>query len=568
MSKIKAKQPNQNIYLKTSNKYRTLFFIFILISITCFTFSNIGKNQFVGWDDIVYVTGNKTLKLTTDNVLHSFFKGEPHGMYVPLTALSFSINHYFSGMKPATYLYTNLFLHLLTVIFCFIFIRKLIKNELITFFSTLLFAIHPAQAEVVAYTAGRRDVLYALFFMISLIFYLNYIQQNFKKKELIFSILFFTLSLLAKPQALLMPVILLAIDKINSRNLISKQVLFEKIIFIALCLLFGIISIIVKQSSEGFAISREAMEVPFYARIIYAFYVLILYSINYFIPYNLSLIHPYPANGIPIFAWLSPILVIAIIGWISIKFFKKHTVYNWGIIFYILTIALMLQIFPNSYGLLNDHYLYIPIIGISIFITSLLFEKIKNRTLPVVIFSIYALVFITISRQRVDVFKNGISVFSDVIKSYPQSHVAYNNRGSIYFDKNNFDLALKDFTESIKTNPENPYAYNNRAVIYLSFGKINEAMNDLNTAIKQRPDYADTYSNRGVAKGMMMDKTAIDDHNKAIMLQPNEGKYYYNRGAYFLQFGDKTSGCMDIQKAKKLGIQKSNPMIDEICNNH
>lgn len=565
MSKYKSKKnpiTKQNSSVKNNNVY--LFFL-VLIGITLFTYSNIGKNQFVGWDDIVYVTGNKTLKLTSENILHSFFKGEPHGMYVPLTALSLSINNFFSGMNPAPYLYTNLFLHILTVIFCFIFLKMLFKDDWIAFVASLLFAIHPAQAEVVAYTSGRRDVMYALFFIISLIFYLKYIQNNYNKKQLIYSLVFFALSLLSKSQALLMPIVLLAIDKMFQRKVFSKEVLKEKIGFISLCILFGIISIIVKQHSEGFAISREDLDVPIYHRIIYAFYGLSMYIVNAFVPYKLSLIHPYPNNDIPLIAWVSIIPASLFIIWSGYKFYKKSDLSQFGIIFFILMIILMLQLFPNSYGLMNDHYLYIPLIGAFIFLTSFIYQKIKSKTILILFFSIYILAFIFVSRQRVEVFKNGISVFSDILKSYPESYVALNNRGTIYFEKNNLDLALKDFSESIKTNPQNPYAYNNRAVIYLSIGKVDEAMHDLNIALNQRPDYADAYSNRGAAKGMMMDKSAIDDHDKAILLQPNEGKYYYNRGAYYLQFGDNSKGCIDIQKAKKLGIQRINPMFDQIC---
>lgn len=564
MVKSKTKKKSQASSTSSSKNGRMRYFVIALIAITWMTFSNVGKNQFVGWDDLVYVTQNKSIELTSDNVIHSFFKGEPHGMYVPLTALSLSINHFFSGFNPAPYLYTNLLLHIFMVIASFIFLKMLFKDDWLAFFATLLFAIHPAQAEVVAYVSGRRDVLYALFFMMSLVFYLRYLQSNYSKKQLIYSLLFFTLSLLAKSQALLMPFVLLAIDQVHERKIFSKEVLKEKIGFILLAVLFGIISIVVKQQSEGFAISREVLEVPFYERIAYAFYGFILYVINVFIPVNLSLIHPYPNNGVPFIAWFSIIPVTLFIFWMGYKFMKKPNLALFGILFFILMIALMLQLFPNSYGVMNDHYLYVPLIGLAVFIVSM-FYKVKNKTIPILVFSTYLIVFIFVTRQRVEVFQNGISVFTDVLKTYPDSHVAFSNRGTIYYEQGNHQQAFNDFTESVHANSHNPYAYNNRAVLFLANGKIAEAMEDLNIAILQRPDYADAYSNRGSAKGMMMDKMAIHDHDKAVSLAPNDGKYYYNRGAYYLQFGDKNKGCADVQKAMQLGIQKTNPMIEQIC---
>lgn len=564
MAKVNIKKRSQTVPIQSSKNNRIYYFVIALIVINWMTFSNVGKNQFIGWDDLVYVTQNKSIELTSENVIHSFLKGEPHGMYVPLTALSLSINHFFSGFNPAPYLYTNLLLHIFMVIASFIFLKMLFKDDWLAFFAVLVFAIHPAQAEVVAYVSGRRDVLYALFFMMSLVCYLRYLQTNFSKKHLIYSLLFFTLSLLSKSQALLMPFVLLAIDQVHHRKIFSKEVLKEKIGFVLLAVLFGIISVIVKQQSEGFAISREVLEAPFYERIAYAFYGFGMYIINIFIPVKLSLIHPYPNDGVPIIAWFSIIPVTIFVFWMGYKFLKKPNLALFGIVFFILMIALMLQLFPNSYGIMNDHYLYVPLIGLAIFMASM-FHKVKNKTIAMLVFSAYLIIFMFVTRQRVEVFQSGISVFTDVLKSYPDSYVGLNNRGSIYYEQGKFQQAFNDFSESIQVNSNNPYAYNNRAVLFLASGKIDEAMEDLNTAIAQRSDYADAYSNRGSAKGMRMDIKAIDDHNKAVSLAPNEGKYYYNRGAYYLQFGDKNKGCFDVQKALQLGVQKTNPMIDQIC---
>lgn len=136
MAKAQTKKGNQKNYTPAASHNRIYYFVLALIAITWMTFSNIGKNQFVGWDDIVYVTQNKTLELTSDNVIHSFFKGESHGMYVPLTALSLSINHFFSGLNPSPYLYTNLLLHIFMVIASFIFLKMLFKDDWLAFFAT------------------------------------------------------------------------------------------------------------------------------------------------------------------------------------------------------------------------------------------------------------------------------------------------------------------------------------------------------------------------------------------------------------------------------------------------
>lgn len=87
MAKVNTKKRSQTVPIQSSKNNRKYYFAIALILITWMTFSNVGKNQFIGWDDFVYVTQNKSIELTSENVIHSFLKGEPHGMYVPLTEI-------------------------------------------------------------------------------------------------------------------------------------------------------------------------------------------------------------------------------------------------------------------------------------------------------------------------------------------------------------------------------------------------------------------------------------------------------------------------------------------------
>lgn len=522
------------------------------------------KCGFVDWDDTVYVTENPNIALSSKNIAESFTKGETHGVYAPLTALSLSMNHAQAKMNPKPYHVTNIIIHLAVVLLVFIFLFSLSKNLLFTAIATLFFSLHPAQVESVTYIAGRRDLLFSLFAVISLLLYLKYKLKGNKSMYWL-SVGCFLLSLLSKTQALLFPFLLMALDFFLNTKPFSRKNITEKVPYFLLMVVFGIVAVAVKQASPEFRITDEAMEFPFLYRVLFGLWGYVLYIYQALVPNHLSMIHPYP-SAFPAYGYLGIATACGVLYWCYwlFKHDKKTTLF--GVLFFSINLVLMLQFFPNSYGLLNDHYLYLPLVGIGVLIAHIaLSSSPKYRKIVLGIIGVYIAGLTVSTIHRIEVFSNPITVNTDVIEKYPDSYVAYNNRGSAYFKQNDLKMALQDFDQAIKLYPNSAYSLNNRSLIYLTAGNFDLAMADLNKALSLKPDYADAYSNRAIAKTYTKDTSILADHNKAIELKPNNPKYYYNRGAYYLQTNRPDLGCNDIQKSRKLGMKQGNPMVDRMC---
>jgi protein O-mannosyl-transferase len=562
MKKEQKQSKKSVIKPKSQILKRVVLFSILLVNLLVFYPSL--KCGFVDWDDTVYVTENPTIALNSKNITQSFTKGETHGVYAPLTALSLSMNYAQGKMNPKPYHATNILLHLIAVSLVFVMLFSLSKNLLFTALVTLFFSLHPAQVESVTYVAGRRDLLFSLFAVASM---LLYIQFKLKEKShlLYLSIGCFLLSLLSKTQALLFPFLLFVVDYLLGMKPATRKSILEKIPYLVLMIIFGIITVSVKQASADFKITDEVLQMPFLDRLLYGIYGFVLYIYQTLIPAHLSLIHPYP-NTVPALAYFAIAVVGLILFWCYwlYKHDKKTTLF--GLLFFSVNLVLMLQFFPNSYGLLNDHYLYLPLIGAGMVIAHFVLSiNVKYRNLAVGFVGFYILVLAITTFTRIDVFNNPISVNTDVINKYPESYVAYNNRGTAFYKKNDATSALRDFNQAITLNPKSAFSLNNRSVINLSMGKPDLALVDLNKAITIKPDYADAYSNRAIAKSFLGDKNILPDHNKAVEWQPNQAKYYYNRGAYYLQNRMLDLGCNDVQKARKLGLKQGNPRVDQMC---
>ena len=144
--------------------------------------------------------------------------------------VSLCINYAISGLNAWSYHLFNLLLHVGNVFLVFVVSKKLFGNNILPAgLVALLFGIHPMHVESVAWISERKDVLYVLFFLLALLQYLKYIEKD-KSKYLVYTALFFLLSLFSKPAAITLAPILLLLDWYRGRK-ITIRVLLEKIPF-------------------------------------------------------------------------------------------------------------------------------------------------------------------------------------------------------------------------------------------------------------------------------------------------------------------------------------------------
>ncbi|MCH8904171.1 MAG: hypothetical protein IIA45_09690, partial [Bacteroidetes bacterium] len=225
--------------LKSTN--RIVFYLLLLVAITAIVLSPSVNNDFVNFDDHVYVLKNEIITNTTSDGIKTIFdRHKPvAGNYHPLTILSYALEYKFFKLTAERYHLNSLLLHLINVLLIFWLIYLLAGNLNVAFITALLFGIHPMHVESVAWISSRKDLLYTLFFLLSMIFYLKYffrnnltepIKQN-RYLYLILSIIAFVLALLSKAQAVMLPIILILID-IFLRRKISIRSLLEKVPFL------------------------------------------------------------------------------------------------------------------------------------------------------------------------------------------------------------------------------------------------------------------------------------------------------------------------------------------------
>lgn len=145
-------------------------------------------------------------------------------------------------------------------------------------------------------------------------------------------------------------------------------------------------------------------------------------------------------------------------------------------------------------------------------------------------------------------YDRAIQDFNEAIHLSPNDAYAYYGRGYAYKKKGDYDRAIQDFNEAIHLNPKLERAYYDRGSAYMDKDDYDRALQEFDEAIRLNPKDAYAYNNRGVAYEKKDEYVhAIQDYNQAILLNPNYAYAYSNRGtAYFAQ-SNLTAAIADFE---------------------
>ncbi|MBI4648975.1 MAG: hypothetical protein HY738_20890, partial [Bacteroidia bacterium] len=221
------------------------FFLFIpILILAALVFQKtLNYNLLDIWDDQFNVTNNAKIKSITPQNLTTIFSSQHLAHYQPFKLLTYAFIYFISGDNPMPFHLTNLIFHLVNIILVFHLVYLLSNSRFTSFITGILFSVHPMFVETVCWVSGLNNILCAFFYILSLILYICYIKNGTKPKYLLLTFLFFICALLSKSLAVTLPLVLLVIDFYYNRRL-NFRLIIEKIPFLVLSFLFGLIAIL------------------------------------------------------------------------------------------------------------------------------------------------------------------------------------------------------------------------------------------------------------------------------------------------------------------------------------
>jgi hypothetical protein len=530
----------------------------VLILVTAAAFLPSLWNDFTNWDDQVVILNNPVIRdLSVSNLLR-FFWEIPQDVYKPLVLISYALEYRFFGLQPQVYHATNLLFHLLNVFLVFGLFSGLMRDRRVGFLTALLFAVHPMRVESVAWISARKDVLYGFFCLGACWVYLGYVR-TLRWRLYGACFVLFLCSLFCKPMAVSFPFLLVVFDLFCGRE-ISRRMLTEKIPFCIPAAVFGFFHMVIlsKTGTIHHVVRGNAY-------LLYLTDVLVSYPLRLLWPAGLCAVYPFPkypghvlGNGLLSSPFLLPVLLVLF----GMAAWKSRTA-RFGIGFFLVSLAPVIPYNPVGHALMADRYTYLPCLGLFVIFAEVLVSVFSRsdcgkwgKILLGVLLLIVAGSFSVMTWQRCKVWKNGLTLWNDVIGQYPDNALAYNNRADAHRNWGDFSpeersrRVLADYNKHIELKPDFADAYFNRALEYIRRGFTDQAISDFRTVLKLNPKDAVAHYNLANAYSRWgRRELALQHYTEAVLINPHYADAYNNRGyEYFLMRRFKDA-ALDYRRA-------------------
>ena len=446
---------------KTEGVIKTakVVWIFILIGLLVYGLSLF--NGFV-WDDEEQIVNNvfvhsvKNIPLLfQSSTFNTGGAGVSAGTYYrPLMMTFFSFVYQLFGPNPFFFHLFQLFFHILTAILVYLMFKHFFK-EMTAFFIALIFLVHPAGVESVAYISAVQDIFYVLFGILA--FYIvikNRAKFEFKNIFLINTLLF--LSLLSKETAILFFIIIFIYQLIFDRKFI-----FENLIFFMMTV--GIYALLRFALAGVFFTpyhNAPIVQLSLWQRIMMIPAIFFYYFKLFFYPLDLAVMQHWVIRTLD-FRMLLGSLSAGILAFLLWKQrFNRNFIFFF--LWFIITIFPYLQIFPLDMTV-AERWFYLPVVGL-LGMMGAVWSKSGNKL--VIMGVIIIAIFSIRSFFRTMDWKNGLTLYGRDIKTSKGAFDLENNYGVELFRAGDYQEAKVHFLKSTELAPYWWTNWNNLGAVY------------------------------------------------------------------------------------------------------
>ncbi|MEP7015782.1 MAG: tetratricopeptide repeat protein [Verrucomicrobiota bacterium] len=559
-----------------------------LIAITWIVFGQTLEHDFVNFDDKTYVYGDPvvTSGLTLPGIVWAFTHSHALNWH-PLTTISHMLDCQLFGLRAGGHHLPNVLLHTIAVLLLFFVLRDMTSNLAVSgsgdagrdqrsrlqqrslwpsAFVAAVFAIHPLRVESVAWIAERKDVLSAVFFMLTLGAYVRYTRKPSIGRYLTMSILF-ACGLMSKPMLVTVPFVLLLLDywplnrvvdlgasdsrtgrspSLQSRGFVWRDdlcvvrgLIIEKIPLFALSAASCVATIIAQRGLAG---GMESLPITW--RLENAVVSCVIYIGQMFWPARLAAF--YPANSFPVWQVILSLAFLVAISAVAIGMRKKAPYIFTGWFWYLGMLVPVIGVFQIGLQSHADRYTYLPQIGLYLAITWSVTEIltfVATGLWPVrgvataqkslgIIAAILIVLLACRAFEQTRNWQNSETLWTHTLAVTSNNDIAHNNLGQFYVENGRVDDAISQYEAALKVRGHddemryslsNALVHNNLGNAFARKERLDDAISQYQKAITLRPDYANGHFNLGSAllqKGES--ESAIREFQATLSIHPND----------------------------------------------
>lgn len=545
-------------------------------------------NGFVAWDDTYLIYGNPAIKAISWANLKTIFSTFDPQLYIPLTFLSYQLDFLIGGLWPLPYHTGNLILHTGNALLVTLILFQLTRLRLVAILLGLLFAVHPLNAEAVAWASARKDVLSTFFFLASLSTYLHFRAAG-GRIPYFGAIVAFVLGLLAKVMVLTLPGVLLLVEW-HDRRRPWRTVPPELLPFFSASILFGIIALFGKRDLLATSTAAE--------KLLMASRSTAFYLQKFLFPHPLSVLYPHEgaiAIGAPTF--LLSVAVLAILAVAVFRTLRRTRDAAFAAAFFALTLAPTFVNFAKEGELYigSDRYAYVPMLGL-LFLLAIPLRRLlaARHTATIAISSaVLAILGILAVRQSLT-WRNTETLFVHTLTTAPRAvaaHIniawylqetdrpeeaathlnsaiavrpharAYTGLGSLAAKRGDAPAAIAAYERAIALSPRDPEPHFGLALIAAANGDLAGAAREYDNVLFLQPDHISAHNNLAAVLLRQGDRDgAVAHFAVSIALDPTYADAHYNLAVVEEDHGNDAAAISHYEAALALEPQMADAL--------
>ncbi len=523
--------------------------------------------DFVDYDDPFYVTRNPQVLagLTWDGIKWAFTTMHA-GNWFPLVWLSLMLDRTLLGVGAGGFHLVNVVLHIANTILLFWVLKRYTKAVWVSFFVAALFGLHPLHVESVAWVTERKDVLSTLFWLLTMLAYLRYVEIPTAKRYVIICVVF-ALGLMSKSMLVTLPFVLLLMDywplkrlwpEEKSSGVSIGRLLFEKIPLLSLSAASCIMTVIAQKNAG--AVSKIDI-VPFSQRVGNALVSYCDYILKTFWPIDLAVFYPHPIKSLAGWKIAASLAVLAAIM-IAVILLRRRRYLIVGWFWYLGTLVPVIGLVQVGGQALADRYTYIPLTGIFIMLVWLAGDILSQWRHRQLIAGVAGLAIIgvlgAITFVQVGYWRDTVTLFEHCAAVTPDNVIVREYMGIGFAGKGDAESALREFEAALRFEPNDTRTFYNIGLMLASLGRTDEAIGYFNRVLERKPGDADTcvaLASIWTAKGDT--ERAVDSYRQAVEYNPEDTAL---RGAFalmLLQLNRVDEGITELEQLVKIKADSS-----------
>lgn len=466
-----------------------------LVGLTVAAFHGVVRNDWIVFDDPMYVTANDhvTAGLTLDGV--RYFLGHAHGgNWHPLTSVGHMLDVQVFGLDPAAHHAVNLAWHVASALLLLLGLFGLSGSWWRSLAVATLFAVHPLRVESVAWIAERKDVQSTFFFLLTLEAYRRWTKRPGPLRYA-GVVAAFGLGLLSKSMLVTTPFVLLLLDVWPLRRWTPGEPdgartawerVREKWPLFAMALGAAVITVLVQRAYGALNAAPPHTRMTQLCNVLVSYGMYVVKSI---VPTRLAFLYPYPRTA-QLAAAAAALVGLVVITIVAIRSYRNRPYLVVGWFWFLGTLVPVIGLVQTGSQAWADHYSYIPCIGLAIAGVWWAASMMVGRWARIVGIAVFLLAVAWLAQataRQVTRWRDTETLANWTERLQPDNVGPWIALGNLYMQRGQPSLAIVQYEQALRLRPGNTAVRASLAAAMASVGRTPEARVQLARVVEQSP---------------------------------------------------------------------------------